>query len=210
VAVVDDHRLFREGLRALLHSVPDLELVADGENGHDAVRICQQLRPAVILLDLRMPDLSGVEALRRIRRVAPEVAVVMLTMVDDAEPITEALREGAAGYVLKGADPEDLLRTVRAAARGELLLTGIAADRAREMFGGPARRYEPPLPQLSDRERAVLDLLAAGHDTGRIAAELFLSPKTVRNYLTVIPRRLGVPDRAAAVALARQVGLGRG
>lgn len=210
VAVVDDHRLFREGLRALFDTVADLELVADGENGHDAVRIARQLRPAVLLLDLRMPELNGIEALREIRRQTPGVSVVMLTMVDDSEPVSQALREGAAGYVLKGADPVDLLRVVRSAGRGELLLTGVAAEQAQEMLGGATARYRPPLPQLSERERAVLDLLAAGNDAARIAATLHLSQKTVRNYLTVIPRRLGVADRQTAIAVARQAGLGRG
>jgi DNA-binding NarL/FixJ family response regulator len=210
VAVVDDHRLFREGLRALFDTVADLELVADGENGHDAIRIARELRPAVMLLDLRMPELNGIEALRRIRRETPDVTVVMLTMVDDSEPVAQALREGAAGYVLKGADPVDLLRVVRSAGRGELLLTGVAAEQAQGMLSGTPTRYRPPLPQLSERERAVLDLLAAGNDTARIAAALHLSQKTVRNYLTVIPRRLGVADRQTAIAVARQAGLGRG
>jgi DNA-binding NarL/FixJ family response regulator len=209
VAVVDDHRLFREGMRALFDSVPGVELVADGEDGHDAVRIATDLRPAVLLMDIRMPRLNGIEATRAIRKQRSDVAVVVLTMVEDDESVGEALREGARGYVLKGADPDEMLAVVRAAARGDLLLTGSIAQRAQLMLGAQPRPWSPPLPELSERERAVLDLLAAGDDPSRIAATLHLSPKTVRNYLTTIPRRLGVPDRATAVAVARQAGLGR-
>jgi DNA-binding NarL/FixJ family response regulator len=209
VAVVDDHRLFREGMRALFDSVPGVELVADGQDGHDAVRIATELRPAVLLMDIRMPGLNGIEATRAIRQQGSDVAVVVLTMVEDDESVGEALREGARGYVLKGADPDEMLAVVRAAARGDLLLTGSIAERAQLMLGAQPRRWTPPLPELSERERAVLDLLAAGDDPSRIAATLHLSPKTVRNYLTSIPRRLGVPDRATAVAGARQAGLGR-
>jgi DNA-binding NarL/FixJ family response regulator len=210
VGVVDDHRLFRDGLAALFGSIPDIDLVGSAEDGPGAVVLAQTLHPDVLLMDLRMPGMNGVEATRRVRAAAPDVAVVMLTMVDDDESLAEALREGARGYVLKDADQHEMLRVMRAAARGELLLGPALADRAVQLLGAPSSgRYVPPLPQLSERERAVLDLLAAGYDTARISATLHLSPKTVRNHLTAIPRRLGVPDRASAIELARRAGLGR-
>jgi DNA-binding NarL/FixJ family response regulator len=209
VGVVDDHRLFRDGLAALFSSVPDLELVGTAVDGEEAVVLAQTLHPDVLLMDIRMPGINGVEATRRVRAVAPDVAVVMLTMVDDDESVAEALREGARGYVLKDADQHEMLRVIRSAARGELLLGPRLAERAGLLLGSSMGPYAPPLPALSERERAVLDLLAAGYDTARISATLHLSAKTVRNYLTGIPRRLGVADREAAVELARREGLGR-
>jgi DNA-binding NarL/FixJ family response regulator len=209
VAVVDDHLLFREGLAALLDTVPDMEHVGSAASGEEAVVLAQTLRPDVLLMDVRMGGIDGVEATRRVLTAAPDVAVVVLTMVEDHETVTEALREGASGYVLKDADQHEMLRVVRAAAAGELLLGARVARQARTLLGAASAGYAPPLPQLSERERAVLDLLAAGRDTAAIASTLYLSPKTVRNYLTAIPRRLGVPDRDAAIELARQAGLGR-
>ncbi|GII57808.1 DNA-binding response regulator [Planotetraspora thailandica] len=210
VAVADDHTLFRDGLRALFDSVPDMTLVGTAATGDEAIELAVIARPSVLLMDIRMPGMNGLAATRRVRALAPEVAVVMLTMVDDDESVSAALREGACGYVLKDADQEEMLRVVRAAARGELLFGASVAQHARQLLEAASRSQQPPFPQLSERERAVLDLLAAGYETARIAQTLHLSTKTVRNYLTVIPRRLGVPDRAAAVGLARQAGLGRG
>jgi DNA-binding NarL/FixJ family response regulator len=210
VGVVDDHRLFRDGLAALFGSVPDIELVGSAIDGQDGVVLAQTEHPDVLLMDLRMPGMNGVEATRRVRATAPDVAVVMLTMVDDDESLAEALREGARGYVLKDSDQHEMLRAIRSAARGELLLGPRLAERAMALLGQPSSGpYIPPLPQLSERERAVLDLLAAGYDTTGISATLHLSAKTVRNYLTAIPRRLGVENRAAAIELARRAGLGR-
>jgi DNA-binding NarL/FixJ family response regulator len=208
VGVVDDHRLFRDGLAALFASIPDIEHVGSATNGEEAVVLAQTTHPDVLLMDLRMPGMNGVEATRRVLAVAPDVAVVMLTMVDDDESVAESLREGARGYVLKDADQHEMLRVIRSAAHGELLLGPRLAARAGSLLGSRPGPYAPPLPQLSERERAVLDLLAAGYDTARISATLHLSAKTVRNYLTVIPRRLGVADRTTAIELARRAGLG--
>src|SRR4051812_42770148 len=159
VGVVDDHRLFRDGLAALFASVPDVELIGSAVDGAEAVVLAQTMHPDVLLMDLRMPGMNGVEATRRVRQVAPDVAVGMRTMVDDDEWVAEALREGAGGYVLKDADQHEMLRVTRSAARGELLLGPRLADRARTLLGSPIGPYAPPLPQLSERERAVLDLL---------------------------------------------------
>ncbi|WP_157530363.1 helix-turn-helix transcriptional regulator [Microtetraspora niveoalba] len=209
VAVADDHTLFRDRLRALFDSVPDMTLVGAAADGDEAIELAVTAHPAVLLMDIRMPGMNGLAATRRIRTLAPDVAVVMLTMVDDDELVAAALREGACGYVLKDADQQEMLRVVRAAARGELLFGASVARQARQLLETGIRSHQPPFPHPSERERAVLDLLAAGYDTARIAATLHLSTKTVRNYLTLIPRRLKVADRAAAVELARHAGLGR-
>ncbi|WP_353828931.1 response regulator [Agromyces sp. SYSU T0242] len=210
VAIADDHALFRQGVRAMLAAVADLDLVAEAEDGEDAVRLAVTEAPDVLLLDIRMPRRSGIDALGAIRARAPGVRIVMLTMVDDDEAVAAALREGAVGFVLKGADPDELVRVVRAAARGEMLLGAGIAPRAVALLqpaGGP---WRPPLPELREREREVLDLLAAGHDPAGIARRLHLSVKTVRNVLAGIPARLGVSTRDEAIRRARAAGLGRG
>jgi DNA-binding NarL/FixJ family response regulator len=209
VAVADDHTLFREGMRALFTAVPGYELVGSAADCDGAVEVAVTQRPDVLLLDIRMPGGNGIETAARIGKLAPEVAVVMLTMVEDRESLAEAVHHGAAGYVLKGADEEELLAVVRAAARGDLHFGPSVADTARLLMRSGGAPYAAPLPQLTERERAILDLLASGYDVPRIASTLHLSAKSVRNYLTGIPRRLDVADRDAAVDLARRHGLGR-
>jgi len=209
VAVADDHTLFREGLRALLDSREDVRLVGVAADGEEALAVAVSQAPQVLLMDVRMPGEDGIAVTARLRTLAPEVAVVMLTMVDDDATLADAVRHGAVGYVLKGADEDELLDVVHAAARGELHFGPSTVERARALLRGAGEPYAPPLPQLSERERAILDLLAAGLDVARIADRLRLSPKSVRNYLTAVPRRLGVADREAAVAAARAAGLGR-
>jgi DNA-binding NarL/FixJ family response regulator len=156
-----------------------------------------------------MPGTNGVDALTRLRRLAPRVAVVMLTMVDERETLAEALRAGAVGYVLKGADEDELVAAVRAAARGAVHLGASVADHARSLLSTAGASDRVRLPGLGEREHQILDLLASGHDVERIAATVHLSPKSVRNNLTAIQRKLGVPDRAGAVQRAREAGLGR-
>ncbi|WP_430647701.1 response regulator [Agromyces sp. GXS1127] len=209
VAIADDHALFRQGVRAMFSTVDGIELVAEAEDGDEAIRIAVTTSPDVLLLDVRMPRRSGVDAIRAIRARAPQVRVVMLTMVDADEALTSALRDGAIGYVLKGADPDELVRVVHAAARGEVLFGASIAPRATALLRPAAGPWHPPLPELREREREVLDLLAAGHGTTEIAGRLHVSVKTVRNVLAGIPGRLGVATRDEAIALAREAGLGR-
>lgn len=209
VVIADDHALFRKGVRALLDTVPGLQLVAEAADGEDAVKAVVLERPQVLLLDLRMPGMDGMQALEKLRIAAPDVAVVMLTMVSDTDAVTEAVRAGAVGYVLKDAEQEELVNVIHAAARGELLFGASIANHARTLLQAPAGPWAPPLPQLSERERSVLDLFAAGGAVAAIAAALHLSEKSVRNHLTAIPRRLGVATRDEAVVLARKSGLGR-
>ena len=210
VVVVDDHELFRKGVGALLATLPGLECVGEAANGAEAVRLAVTERPDVLLLDIRMPGMDGMAALARIRVAAPGVAVVMLTMIDDDATLTEAFRAGAVGYLLKDAEPQELEHVIRAAARGDLLFGGATAERARRFLQGSRGRWEPPLPELSERERSVLDLAASGASVRIMALELELSEKSVRNYLALIPRRLGVESRQDAFALAKAAGLGRG
>ncbi|GAA2045947.1 response regulator transcription factor [Agromyces tropicus] len=210
VAIADDHALFRRGVRAMLGAVDDLELVAEAEDGEEAIRVAVTEAPDVLLLDIRMPRRTGIDAVRAIRTRAPGVRIVMLTMVDDDDAVAAALRDGAVGFVLKGADPDELVRVVRAAARGELLLGASVAARAVTLLQPRAGPWRPPLPELREREREVLDLLAAGLEPAAIATRLHVSVKTVRNVLAGVPARLGVATREEAVALARAAGLGRG
>lgn len=209
VGVVDDHALFRQGLRALLASEEGIEVVGEAADAPSGLRLAVTEAPDVLLLDVNMPGMSGLEAIRKLRNSAPSVAIVMLTMVDHAAAVAEAVSAGAAGYVAKGADPDELVRAIRAAAAGELMFGASVADAARRLMRGPDGPWEPPLPQLTDRERAVADQLAAGRSAAEIAQQLHLSVKTVRNVLAVLPRRMGVASREDVVAAARAAGLGR-
>jgi DNA-binding NarL/FixJ family response regulator len=209
VAIADDDESFRAEVQALLNSIPDVDFVAEAADADGAVRISVTEAPQVLLLDIRAPGVDGVQSVSRIRTAAPQVAIVVLTSVDDGDTLAEAIRTGAVGYVLKHAEEDELVNVIRAAARGELLFGASIADLAKRLLHRQDGRWVPPLPELSERERSVLDLLAAGESVSRIAAMLHLSEKSVRNYLTAIPRRLGAADREEAVALARKAGLGR-
>lgn len=216
VALADDHELFRKGLRVLLATLPGMECAGEAANGAEALRLAVMEQPDVLLLDIRMPGMDGLSVLAKIRVAAPEVAVVMLTMIDDDATLADALRAGAAGHLLKDAEPQELEQAVIAAARGDLLFGGPMADGARRILrgggpgGGPGGRWALPLPQLSDRERSVLDLAASGRSVSATALALQLSEKSVRNYLALIPRKMGVDSRDAALLLARTAGLRRG
>ena len=209
VAIADDDERFRTEVQEMLDSLPDLDVVAEAADADGAVRISVTEAPQVLLLDIRTPGADGAQPVSRIRTAAPQVAIVVLTAVDDGDTLAEAIRMGAVGYVLKDAEPDELVNVIRAAARGELLFGASIAERAKRLLHRQDGRWTPPLPELSERERSVLDLLAAGESVSRIAAVLHLSEKSVRNYLTAIPRRLGTADRHEAVALARKAGLGR-
>ena len=208
VLVADDHTLFRHGLRALLESVPDVELVGEAANGEEAVSLVETVRPDVVLMDILMPVLSGIPATRRIVDIHPEVAVVMLTMQAEDDAVFAAVRAGARGYVLKGADESELLRVLRAAAQGEALFGPEIARRLVNFFG-QSRPTAPEFPELSAREREVLTCIAQGWNNAAIAERLVLSPKTVRNHISNIFSKLQVADRAEAIVRARQAGLGQ-
>lgn len=202
VAVVDDHTIVRNGLVALLGAHADLEIVGAVGDGEAAVALCVEQRPDVVLMDLSMPGVGGIEATRRIAAEAPGVQVVVLTSFMDRERIVEALSAGAVGYLLKDAEPEELIRGIHTAARGESPLDPRAA---RTMLG--AQRAPDPLDVLTDREREVLVLVAEGLPNKQIGRRLEISEKTVKAHLTSIFRAIGVNDRMQAGLWARRHGL---
>ena len=205
VVVADDHPVFRAGLRTMVEDAHDLELVGEASDGAEALDICRACEPDVVLMDLRMPNTSGVAATAALAQELPGVRVLMLTMLEDDTSLVAALRAGARGYVLKGAAPEEILRAVRAVASGQAIFDLALADRLPALVTGGQRPY--PFPELSRRERDLLELLAAGHSNGTIAAELGLSEKTVRNNVSTILVKLRATDRSAAIIRAREAGI---
>jgi len=208
ILIADDHTLFREGLRALLNSVPDTEVVGEAATGDEAIAQAAELQPDVILMDIQMPGVNGIEATRRILRDNPHVGVIAVTMFEDDASVFAAMRAGARGYVLKGADREEMLRAIRAVARGEALFGPAVAKRLANFFAQSRTVAPKAFPELTEREREVLELIAQGYDNARIARELVISPKTVRNHVSNIFNKLQVVDRAAAIVRAREAGLG--
>lgn len=204
VVVVDDHPVFRSGLRTLLGDL-DVEVVAEASDGADGVAAVLRHRPDLVLMDLQMPGMSGIEATRRLTAEWPQVKVLVLTMVDDDQGIHAALKAGALGYLLKGAGIEEIGQALAAAGGGHGVFSPVVANRLRRFFASGAAQ---PFPMLSERERDVLALIAAGEPNAAIAHRLFLSEKTVRNYVSSIFAKLDVPDRAAAIVLAREAGMG--
>jgi DNA-binding NarL/FixJ family response regulator len=207
VVIADDHPVVRRGLAALLESVEGVEVVGQAATGREAVREAQLLAPDVVLMDVQMPDLDGVEASRRIAAGSPGVAVLVLTMHDDDETVLAALRAGARGYLLKGADQEEIRRAVHAVVAGEMIVAPAAAAHVVARLAAPPAP-PAPFPELTPREREVLDAVARGRPNGAIAAELGLAAKTVGNHVSTIFAKLGVATRAEAVVAARRAGLG--
>lgn len=197
VLLADDHGLMREGLGRLLASVSDIEVVAAAADGPEAIRLAREHRPDVVLMDLRMPGMDGSEATRRLLDEDPTTQVVILTSFSERDEILSALDAGAIGYLLKDAEPEELIRGLRAAAQGE---SPLAPKAARELLGS---RGAAPTPQLTDREREVLRLLTRGLPNKLIARELGISEKTVKAHLTAVFQRIGVRDRVQAAMWAR-------
>jgi DNA-binding NarL/FixJ family response regulator len=209
ILIADDHVLFRDGLRALLQAAPRLELVGEATTGDEAVAAAAELQPDVVLMDIQMPGLSGVEATRRIVQASPHIRVLVVTMFEDDRTVFAAMRAGARGYVLKGANYAEMLRAVEAVGSGEAIFSPSIAIRLTEYFAGIQPSPPAPIfPQLSDREREILDLIAQGCSNAEIAARLVLSPKTVRNHVSNVLSKLQVADRAQAIVRAREAGLG--
>lgn len=206
VLICDDHPVFRGGLRLLLGEL-GVEVVGEAATGEEAVTLAAELAPDVVVMDLHLPGISGIAATRAIRTANPGVGVLVLTMLDDDTTLLAALRAGANGYLLKGAGHADVERALAAVANGDLMVAADVAQRLRAGLDGSSSTA--PFPALSRREREVLELLARGQPNEQIAAALFLSVKTVRNNVSAIFAKLGVENRAAAVALARDAGLGR-
>ncbi|TQS26156.1 response regulator transcription factor [Microbispora sp. KK1-11] len=209
VVLADDHPLFRHGLRMLLEQIGGHRVVAEAGDGEAALAAVAEHEPDVVVMDLTMPVLSGLEATRRVVRDHPRTAVLVLTMNEDDNFVFAALRAGARGYVLKGCEGAEFLRAVRAVAAGEALFGPAVAARISAFLGGGPPGAREAFPELSDREREILDAIAAGKSNAAIAQRLHLSPKTVKNYITSIFDKLQVADRAEAIVRAREAGLGR-
>jgi DNA-binding NarL/FixJ family response regulator len=216
ILIADDHTLFRDGLRALFGSLAETAVIAQAATGAEAVALAGQHQPDVVLMDIQMPTpdgsgMNGIEATRRIVHTSPHIGVIIVTMFEDDDSVFAAMRAGARGYVLKGADQEEMLRTVRAVARGEALFGPAIATRLMNFFATPILDVSVPLfPDLTDREREILDLIARGEGNSDIAQKLHISPKTVSNHISNIFSKLQVADRAQAIVRAREAGMGRG
>lgn len=208
ILIADDHPLFRRGLRAALDNESEFEVVGEAETGEQVVERTLELQPDVVVMDLQMPGKSGIEATREIVRQSPHLGVLVVTMFEDDDSVFAAMRAGARGYLLKGADHDEMARAIRAVASGEAIFGVALAARLIDYFaasaGGPARAF----PQLTAREREILELIAQGRRNPEIARRLVLSPKTVRNHVSNIFAKLQVIDRAQAIVKARQAGLG--
>lgn len=210
IVVADDHPVVRNGLVALLRTIAGLEVVGEAADGDAAVQVVDEHEPDVVLMDVRMPGTDGIEATRRIRERQPGCRVLILTMHDDDATVFTAMKAGAQGYLLKEADQDDIVRAVRAVVAGEAIFGPGVATRVLGYFSGPPAAVVPGdlFPELTDRERSILDLLAQGRRNAEIAAELYLSPKTVSNHLTSIFAKLQVVGRGEAIVRAREGGLG--
>lgn len=209
ILLADDHPIVRQGIRAVLEAAEDLELVAEAENGHEAVRLCVELRPDVVLMDLQMPGLHGIDATREVRRCSPDTTVLVLTMFDDDDTVFAAVAAGASGYLLKGSDGSDIIAALRAAAAGQAVFGMTLAQRLQQWFIKPAAtNLDTQFPELTQRERDILDGVAAGLSNAEIGSRLFLSPKTVANNITTILSKLHVANRIEAIVKARRAGLG--
>lgn len=208
ILIADDHPVFRDGLRTLLASVPDAEVVDEATTGEQAVERALALQPDVVVMDLHMPELNGIEATRKIVGDSPHIGVLVLTMFEDDDFLFAAMRAGARGYLLKGSEQAEIVRAIRAVASGEAIFGPAVAQRLMEFFasapGGPPQVF----PELTDREREVLELIARGESNQAIATRLFLSQKTIRNHVSNIFTKLRVVDRAHAIIRAREAGLG--
>ncbi len=211
VLIVDDYEPFRRGLRAMLQSEPDIMVAGEAADGQGALAQAEALQPDVVLMDLKMPGMNGLEATRRIVHTSPHIRMLMLTMADDDESVFAALQVGARGYVLKGALKADVLRAIRGVHSGDAIFGGAVAQRLMQYFA----TARPPVaddafPELTERERQILGLLAQNRSNQEIADRLVLSVKTVRNHISNICTKLQVADRTQAMMRARDAGIRRG
>ncbi len=209
VLIADDHPVFRDGLHALVEAAPDLDFVGEATTGIEAVDLAASGRPAVILMDLRMPELSGIEATRRILEADPTVGILIVTMSEDDESLFAAMRAGARGYIPKDAERGEILSAIRAAAVGEAVFGASIARRVAEFFAAPRSPAAEPFPDLTERENEILELIAQGRSNSDIAARLGITSKTVRNHVANVFNKLQVADRSQAIVRAREAGLGR-
>jgi DNA-binding NarL/FixJ family response regulator len=210
ILIAEDHPLFRKGMISLLQSIPEFEVVGEAATGEEAVARAAELQPDVVLMDLQMPEVNGIEATRRILRESPSIRVLVVTLFEDNDSVFMALKAGARGYVLKDSDEEEMVLSIRAVGKGEAIFSPAIATRVLAYFATSPPGGAPPqaFPTLTDREREILHLIAQGHPNPAIARQLSLSTKTVGNYVSNIFTKLQVADRAQAIICAREAGLG--
>jgi DNA-binding NarL/FixJ family response regulator len=209
VLIADDHPHFRDGLRALLLSASDLEVMGEAGDGEEAISLAAELQPDVILMDLNMPGVGGIEATRRILHTSPHIAILVISMFEDDDSIFAALQAGARGYLLKGALKAEILRSIGAVSSGEAIFGSAIAKRLMQYFANPhPTAPKDAFPELTEREREILTLIAQHETNPEIAKRLHLSPKTIRNHVSNIFTKLQVADRAQAIVRAREAGLG--
>ena len=210
VVIADDHPVFRYGMKALLHSVGGIQVVGEATSGEQTVALAEELQPDVILMDIKMPGMAGIEATRRIAQANPGVGVLVVTMLEEDDAVFAAMRAGARGYLVKGADQDEVLRAIRAVASGEAIFGQAIARRLMHFFSAPREAAAlQAFPDLTEREAEILLLIAEGRSNSQIAQRLIVSEKTVRNHVSNIFNKLQVADRAEAIVRAREAGLGR-
>ena len=213
VLIADDHVFYREGVRTFLGNAPDINVVGEAANGEEAMIKAAELQPDVILMDLKMPGMNGIDATRKIHEANEKIGVLVLTMFDDDDSVFAAMRAGARGYLLKDADKDEVVRAIVAAERGEAIFSPAIARRMIQYFSTPARTSTINQPgefaELTEREVGILDLIARGDNNHTIAVKLSLSIKTVQNYVSSILLKLQVTDRSQAIVRAREAGLGK-
>lgn len=208
IVIADDHPMVRYGISAVLHDHPTIEVVGEAGDGNELLAVVNEQKPDVVLTDLAMPNLGGLEAIGSLRKHDPGIGILVLTMHDDDESVFNALRSGARGYLIKGAEGAELVRAIESVAAGDAVYGAAIANRIVSLLtAGPAARTEP-FPELTNREREVLDLLATGLRNQAIAGRLSLSEKTVRNHVSAVLVKLQVPDRTSAAIRAKEAGLG--
>ena len=213
VLIADDHVFYREGVRALLNNSPEITVVGEASNGDEVIAKAAELNPTVILMDLKMPGINGIEATRKITAAQSTIGVLVITMFDDDDSVFAAMRAGARGYLLKDADKDELVRAIVAVERGEAIFSPAIAQRMIQYFtvssGHPVpSQKSKDFPELTERELEILDFIAQGHNNAVIANKLSLSIKTVQNYVSSILTKLQVADRAQAIVRAREAGFG--
>ncbi len=208
VLIADDHPLFRKGMRSLLATMPDITLVVEAKSGREAVEMALAHQPDVVLMDLQMPEGSGLAATRELNKISPNIRILVVTLFEDDDSIFTALRAGARGYILKDADEEEMMRAIRAIGEGEAIFSPTIATRLIDYFATTSRQVPQEIfPELTHREREILTLIARGASNTSIAAQLMISLKTVRNHVSNIYNKLQVADRAQAAIRARDAGL---
>jgi DNA-binding NarL/FixJ family response regulator len=210
VLLVEDHPMFRDGLARMLESVEDVEIVAEAGTGEEAVQLAEQLKPTIVLMDLNLPKMSGIEATKRIIQKQPNIGILILTMYDDDSSVFAAMRAGARGYLLKEANRNEIIRAIQAVGDGEAIFSPSIARRMMYYFEARSKQAQVDVfPQLTEREREVLDHIARGENNASIASGLGLNQKTVRNHVSNILSKLHASDRAHAIIMAREAGLGK-